>query len=335
MASQKIQPATSNAPNDTTSVGGVSVGAVGGMRSPSSLPSSSTSLVQPTNLNLTGLSQQELINLVQTIAQERDDLKRKLLEQQHQSSNNNNKKKLKTMSSTSTATNQPMSTPLKGPKTTTTTTTNLPPAANTAATNPTSAKVSPNMKITTTSVGGGGGIVSEKEVAAFRKRIASKAVRMIKKNTHSRNNKPWAEFTEGIPKDSSGELLLKEFMRPFHESNLKSDTKRMTKWCFNVDSNVADDRSEDDRDKIQTVLGTPKWIHPVKNNLTCYLLPGEEFDGFYAIAGYCQLDVKYDKPSSSVTFKIRTYLKQTGDPKYVQLPPPGLSRKELLMNWTE
>mmetsp|Transcript_4745 Transcript_4745/g.12064 ORF Transcript_4745/g.12064 Transcript_4745/m.12064 type:complete len:393 (-) Transcript_4745:411-1589(-) len=308
---------------------------------PTSTPSSknrtsatttTTTALPPTNVNLTGLSQRELIDLVQTIAQERDDLKRKLLEQQHE--RNDTKKKLKTKSTSkltstpsSAATNQPMSTPLKGPRTTTTTTTtNRPPGAKTATTIPTSAKeVSPDLKTSR-----GGGSVSEKEVAAFRKRIASKAVRMIKKNAHTDRKKPWTEFTEGIPKDESGELLLKELMRPYHESNMKSDTKRMTKWCFKLDSNVDDDSSEEDQDKIQTVLGTPKWIHPVKCNLQCYLAPGEYFAGFYAVAGYCQLEVKYDKPSSSVTFKIRTYLKQTGDPKDVPLPPPGLSRKEAL-----
>jgi len=258
------------------------------------------------------------------------------LEQQHE--RNDTKKKLKTKSTSkltstpsSAATNQPMSTPLKGLKTTTTATTNRPPGAKTATANSTSAKVSPNLKAIGSGSGGGGGSFSDKDVAAFRKRISSKAVRMIKKNAHTNRNKPWTEFTEGIPKDESGELLLKELMRPYHESNMKSDTKRMTKWCFKLDSNVDDDSSEEDQDKIQTVLGTPKWIHPVKCNLQCYLAPGEYFAGFYAVAGYCQLDVKYDKPSSSVTFKIRTYLKQTGDPEYVPLPPPGLSRKEALV----
>lgn len=131
---------------------------------------------------------------------------------------------------------------------------------------------------------------TEKEIAAFRKRIHTKIVRGIKKTIHKLKTKPCTEISEGV-KDPG---LINAFMKDYADLQT-SDTKRMAKWSFKDDTAIA------------ALFGLEENIKGVKYIVAAKVLKGEITPRAIASAGYKALDVKYEKAEATVTFKIRTY----------------------------
>eukprot|EP00039_Didymoeca_costata_P029477 m.24809 g.24809 ORF g.24809 m.24809 type:complete len:280 (-) comp7647_c0_seq1:108-947(-) len=139
------------------------------------------------------------------------------------------------------------------------------------------------------------GEITEKEIAAARKRIAGKVNKAVKKTKHNDKKKPYSEVSEGIQSPKMALALMKG-------REPSSDSKKMTKWTFSGESEIAE------------VLGTQKLIHPVAFDGKVWTFGGMK-PKIYAWAGFDSLEVKYDKPASLLTFKIRTFMFGSGSPE--------------------
>ena len=143
--------------------------------------------------------------------------------------------------------------------------------------------------------------VGGKEIDALRARLATKAVKAIKKTKHNEKRKPYTTVTEGV---ASKDVALR-LMRG-HESHLKSDTARMTRWILGPD------------EAIEAIGADLKLIHPVANDVATYCGPDD--DGYvYCAAKIDSLEVKYEPAASLLSLKFRTCYAGSGRPPHMVL----------------
>ena len=138
-------------------------------------------------------------------------------------------------------------------------------------------------------------------VAATKKRMASAAIKAIKKAAHNRAKKPWTEISESLPNTEAALALFEGY----HSS---SDTPRLTKWEL---------RGAD----ISAWLGTSQFVHPVKFDGKIWCLSGRETPKIHAWAAYETLQVKFEKKTGHLTLKFRTFTAGYGLPDGSDFPP--------------
>jgi hypothetical protein len=139
-------------------------------------------------------------------------------------------------------------------------------------------------------------------VAATKKRMASAAIKAIKKTAHNWKRKPWTEISESLPNTEAALTLFEGY----HSS---SDTARLTKWEL---------RGAD----ISAWLGTSQFVHPVKFDGMIYVVcGGYETPKIHAWAAYETLQVKFEKKTGHLTLKFRTFMTGYGIPDGSDFPP--------------
>jgi hypothetical protein len=137
-------------------------------------------------------------------------------------------------------------------------------------------------------------------VAATKKRMASAAIKAIKKTAHNRAKKPWTEISESLPNTEAAFTL-------FEGCQSSSDTARLTKWEL---------RGTD----IAAWLGTSQFVHPVKFDGKLWCLGGVK-PKIHAWAAYETLQVKFEKKTGHLTLKFHTFMAGCGLPNGCDFPP--------------
>jgi hypothetical protein len=138
-------------------------------------------------------------------------------------------------------------------------------------------------------------------VAAAKKRIASSAIKAIKKSAHNRQKSPWTQIAESLPNTEAALAL-------FANCIPSSDTARLTKWELNGDA-------------IHNWLGISPCIHPVKFDGKLWAFAGGPKPKIHAWAAFETLQAKFEKKTGHLTLKFHTYMMGCGIPDGFGMPP--------------
>jgi hypothetical protein len=138
-------------------------------------------------------------------------------------------------------------------------------------------------------------------VAAAKKRIASSAIKAIKKSAHNRQKSPWTEISDSLGNTEAALAL-------FADCIPSSDTARFIKWELN-------------RDDIHNWLGISPIIHPVKFEGKLLGFRGGPKPKIHAWAAYETLQAKFEKNTGHLTLKFHSFMVGAGIPDGSGMPP--------------